>query len=104
MAALLYLGETTHARHLWRRSLKHEEPYLHDWWMVGQCMILQKNEQDALQRCASHPEPLLTFAHQVAERILTKKQQTKSASPITNNNSNMAHVVSFMETTPWNAP
>ncbi|KAG7360406.1 hypothetical protein IV203_035505 [Nitzschia inconspicua] len=73
MAALLYQGDTTNARHLWRRcagdGVTMTQPLLEDWWKVGRAMI-EWNAQDlwtALKHIsASHPTPIQQYATEVA--------------------------------------
>lgn len=40
MAALLFLGETVHARHLWRRTEERNNEILNDWWEVGKRYVI----------------------------------------------------------------
>jgi hypothetical protein len=83
MAALLYQGDTTHARHLWRRCTGDgtlmTPPLLGDWWKVGKAM-LEWNSQvlwGALKHIStSHPVPISQYASEVAasyrQRLLLK--------------------------------
>jgi hypothetical protein len=101
MAALIYLGETVHARHLWRRtplSQRKDDPLFVDWWEVAKAMLQSKDAGPALQKCADqHPEPLKTYAAQIVARPggLGKKQPQQQ---VLNED-----VVSFLETKKWNA-
>jgi hypothetical protein len=94
MAALLYLGQTVHARHLWRRTPDRDE-MLTDWWQVAKAMLQGQETEMALQKCAhDHPEPLRTYAMEIAARSNWKP-------PIQEYGLNQ-DVVSFLETKKWN--
>jgi hypothetical protein len=93
MAALLYLGETVHARHLWRRTLERDE-LLQDWWEVAKAMIASEDVESALAKCAQHPEPLKTYATEISTRPTMKA--------LTQHHALNQEVVSFLETKKWN--
>ena len=97
MAALLYLNETLHARHLWRRTSSRDELFA-DWWEVGKAMLEAYDEavvDAALQKCArEHPEPLRTYAVEMAER-------PKGKPPVQQCELNQ-QVITFLETKKWN--
>lgn len=94
MAALIYLGETVHARHLWRRTSERDE-MLNDWWQVAKVMLQGQEAGMALQKCAQeHPEPLRTYAMDIAARPNQKP-------PIQEYALNQ-DVVAFLETKKWN--
>ena len=96
MAALLYIGQTVHARHLWRRtSAPDRDEMLADWWQVAKAMLQGQDTEMALQKCAqNHPEPLRTYAMEIAARSNWKP-------PIQQNELNQ-DVISFLETKKWN--
>jgi hypothetical protein len=98
MAALIYLGETVHARHLWRRTplSQRKNQLFVDWWEVAKAMLQSKDAGPALQKCAEqHAEPLKTYAAQIVAQSGGKKQPQQQ---VLNED-----VVSFLETKKWNA-
>ena len=94
MAALLYLGETVHARHLWRRTSERDE-MLSDWWHVAKTMLQGPETDIALKKCAqNHPEPLRTYAMDIAARPNRK--------PSIQQYELNEDVGAFLETKKWN--
>mmetsp|Transcript_26602 Transcript_26602/g.40371 ORF Transcript_26602/g.40371 Transcript_26602/m.40371 type:complete len:135 (+) Transcript_26602:156-560(+) len=93
MAALLYLGETVHARHLWRRTEEKNSEILNDWWEVGKRMMEGKDGSEALERCRQHPAPLNNYANEMAARQPITKKPSQQTSQ---------EVISFLETKRWN--
>ena len=97
MAALLYLNETIHARHLWRRTTSRDATFT-DWWQVGKAMLEAHDPaavDAALQKCAQeHPEPLRTYALEIA----ALPTQKPSERPFELNQ----QVTTFLETKKWN--
>ena len=112
MAALLYLGETVHARHLWERSEKPDQ-VMQDWWNVGQAMMGGKSPTAALTVCEQHPAPLNAYATEVATAIERRRTAEKAEGTGGKNSNNgqgdrflagkLEDVVSFLETKKWNA-
>lgn len=97
MAALLYLNETVHARHLWRRTTCRDALFT-DWWQVAKAIIEADDEtavDAALQKCAQeHPEPLRTYALEIAARSTEK--------PASQHFELNQQVITFLETKKWN--
>eukprot|EP00548_Thalassiothrix_antarctica_P015951 CAMPEP_0194165804 /NCGR_PEP_ID=MMETSP0154-20130528/1625_1 /TAXON_ID=1049557 /ORGANISM="Thalassiothrix antarctica, Strain L6-D1" /LENGTH=133 /DNA_ID=CAMNT_0038876339 /DNA_START=50 /DNA_END=448 /DNA_ORIENTATION=+ len=95
MAALIYLGEQVHARHLWRRtSVEDRDELLNDWWEVAKLNIQGKDVSEALQKCSHHPSPLNTYASEIAAAPPTKKKEQTSMQL-------NQQIVSFLETKRW---
>ena len=97
IAALLYVGQYVHARHVWRRwktslsinnaaasaagtTAGSESSLLSDWWTVCAAMMESSNSSAIWSGLAhiqqTHPSPLNTYATEVGdmyrERIITK--------------------------------
>lgn len=99
LAALLYIGEYVHARHVWRRwSSSHNPPaLLADWWTVGAAMMASGGgdgdaaaSADAVWRGlehirTTHPSPLSRYAEEVGTahrvRLLRLLQSSPSSPP-----------------------
>jgi len=98
MAALLYRGEYTHARHAWNRWKDNNPPsILADWWKVGEAMSMLSSGGGSTnltelatkiwtglrQIQYSHPSPISLYAEEVGtafrKRIL--QQTTKQPPP-----------------------
>lgn len=102
MAALLYLGETVHARHLWRRTDQSErDGLLSDWWNVGKALIGGESPEEALRVCSNHPAPLNTYANQVANAAARGKMKTEDEGQSTE--ALAEDIIAFLETKKWNA-
>ena len=76
MAALLYLGEYVHARHLWRRWKQYNPPtLLVDWWRVGRAMM-ECDASTLWEGLAyiwkNHPAPLNSYAKSVGDAFRIK--------------------------------
>ena len=76
MAALLYLGEYIHARHLWRRhrdaAPANIKAALEDWWNLGRALMEQKPQEvwPRLQHLQqSQPKPFCDYAQEVGDQI-----------------------------------
>jgi hypothetical protein len=83
MAALLYLGEVGHARHLWKRSSTTliQSKYLMEWYDVGCAMMVQdyNGAIEALHICQTHhPFPLNHYAVEVEQAMTTTMTSTST--------------------------
>lgn len=68
---------------------------LSDWWQVAKAMLQGQETDIALKKCAqNHPEPLRTYAMDIAARPNRKP-------PIQQHELN-EDVVAFLETKKWN--
>ena len=95
MAALSYLGEYIHARHLWRRTSE-RDALLQDWWNVAKARLEHLDATPLLQHCfEAHPEPLKTYAQQLLAQ--PPHARHRSEPPYLTQ-----QLVSFLETTKWN--
>lgn len=79
LAALLYLGDYIHARHLWRRHRDAAptgvKAALEDWWKVG-CALMQHNVNDvwaSLNKIKQNqPKPYCDYAQEVGEAVFRR--------------------------------
>lgn len=109
MAALLYLRELGHARHLWRRTATTTMKTQHfsDWWAVGQTLLsgtFRIQGARLLQQIVdTHPAPLNVYAKQVQEVYNEKQKKVVTSSSSDVVTSRTSEIVAFLETRKWNA-
>ena len=76
LAALLWMGDYIHARHVWRRhrdaAPSEVKAALEDWWKVG-CALMQQNVNNiwaSLNKIKqNHPKPYCDYAQEVGEAV-----------------------------------